>query len=97
MPVAFAPRAGFTAESVGTVAVGDNTLNVTDALNEAGGVLVVPDDDTLLTLVLDEHPALKRTTLKAAEDAQAPSGKKAARSEAAQEAAETRKANDKGD
>jgi hypothetical protein len=60
MSIAFAPRAGYSAESVGTVAVGDGTLNVTEALNEHGGVLVVPDSDTLLALVLDEHPALKR-------------------------------------
>lgn len=65
MPVAYAPRAGYTAASVGAfIAVGDQTLDVKAAFKKGGGQIVVPDHDTLLQLVLDEHPALKRVSAK---------------------------------
>lgn len=94
MPVAFTTRAGLDSSSVGSIAVGDESYELHEKLDEGGGYVVVPDDNNLLLVVLDEHPALKRTTLKAAGEAQEEIAQKQARSEAAQRAAETRKANE---
>lgn len=69
MAVAYAPRAGFTADSAGRfIAVGDSTLDVRAALKKGGGQIVVPDHDTLAQAVLDEHPALKRVSAKDTDD-----------------------------
>lgn len=70
MPVAYTTRAGLDSSSVGSIAVGDESYELHEALDEGGGYVVVPDDNTLLQVILDEHPAMKRSTLKAAEDAQ---------------------------
>jgi hypothetical protein len=94
MAVAYTTRAGLDSSNVGSIAVGDESFELHEALDEGNGVVVVEDDNTLLQVILDEHPAMKRTTLKAAEEAHDEASKKAARSEAAQKAAETRKANE---
>lgn len=77
MPVAYTTRAGLDSSSVGSIAVGDESYELHEHLDEGGGVIVVPDDNTLLQVILDEHPAMKRTTLKAAEEAQTKAAKKA--------------------
>lgn len=81
MPVAFTTRSGFDHTSVGSIAVGNESYELHEALQEGQGFVVVPDDNTLLQVVLDEHPALKRSTLKAAEEAQQPKGRKTARTD----------------
>ena len=94
MPVAFTTRSGLDSSSVGSIAYGNESYELHEALDEGGGYVVVADDDTLLQVILDEHPALKRTTLKAADEARESIERKEARSEAAQKAAETRRANE---
>jgi tRNA(Leu) C34 or U34 (ribose-2'-O)-methylase TrmL len=94
MPVAYTTRAGLDSSNVGSIARGNESYELHEALEEGGGYVVVADDDTLLQVVLDEHPAMKRTTLKAAEEALQDAEQKAARSASAQKAAETRKANE---
>jgi hypothetical protein len=91
MPVAFTTRSGLDSSNVGSIAVGDESYELHEALDEGGGYVVVPDDNTLLQVILDEHPAMKRTTLKAAEEATAEADKKTARSE---RTVETRKTNE---
>jgi len=63
MPVAYAPRAGVAAEELGTVAVGDRTLNLAEALQEGDGVIVVPDDDLETQVRLNEIDALKNVAV----------------------------------
>jgi hypothetical protein len=79
MPVAFTTRAGLDSSSVGSIAVGDESYELHEVLDEGGGYIVVPDDNTLLQVILDEHPAMKRSTLKAAEEAAEKQQRKAAR------------------
>jgi len=85
MPVAYTTRAGFDSSNVGSIAVADESYELHEALDEGGGFVVVADDNMNLQVALDEHPAMKRTTLKAAEEAQAPKGRKAAKSDAKDE------------
>jgi hypothetical protein len=94
MPVAYTTRAGLDSSSVGSIAYGNESYELHEALDAGGGFVVVADDDTLLQVILDEHPAMKRTTLKAADEAREEIDKKATRSEATQKAAETRKTNE---
>jgi len=79
MPTAFTTRAGLDHRNVGSIAVGDESYELHEALKEGGGYIVVPDDNTLLLTVLDENQALERTTLKAAEEAQEKASRKAAK------------------
>ena len=60
MSIAYAPRGGYTADNFGTIAVGDETLDLHAALQEGDGVFVVDDDNTLLQVVLNEMPALEQ-------------------------------------
>lgn len=94
MPVAYTTRAGLDSSNVGSVAAGDESFELHEELDKGNGFVIVDDDNTMLQVVLDAHDALKRTTLKAAEDAAEEAEQKATRSEAATRAAETRKANE---
>lgn len=63
MPVAFGPAVGFTAQNCGVIALGDASLNVREALEQGGNVIVVPDHDLLTIARLEDYPALQRVQL----------------------------------
>jgi hypothetical protein len=46
--IAFAPAAGYSAESCGVIALGDGSLDVRAELDKNDGVIVVPEHDTAL-------------------------------------------------
>jgi hypothetical protein len=66
--IAFAPAAGYSAESCGVIALGDGSIDVRAKLEEGDGVLVVPESDTALVARLDDYPALKRVSVKKASE-----------------------------
>jgi len=79
MPVAFTTRAGLDHRNVGPISMAGDTFELHTALKEGGGFVVVPDEDTLLISILNEHEALKHSTLKAAEEAAEKASRKAAK------------------
>jgi hypothetical protein len=44
----------------GVLAVGDDSLDIRQALQDGNGVIVVPDTDTIRVTVLDAYPPLQR-------------------------------------
>jgi hypothetical protein len=66
--IAYAPAAGYTAESCGVIALGDSSLDVRAALEQGDGVIVVPDHDTATIARLDDYPALKRVSARSVPD-----------------------------
>jgi hypothetical protein len=66
--IAFAPAAGYSAESCGVIAVGDGSLDVRSELDKNDGVIVVPEHDTALVARLDDYVALKRVSVRKAPD-----------------------------
>jgi hypothetical protein len=64
--IAYAPAAGYTAESCGVISLGDSSLDVRAALEQGDGVIVVPETDTATIARLDDYPALKRVSAKKA-------------------------------
>lgn len=53
----------------GLLTVGeDRTFDVAEELEAGNGYITIDDQDHMLVTVLDDYPALKRTTVKAAEE-----------------------------
>lgn len=63
--IAYALRAEYLDSYLGgVVAVGTGSLDIKAALDEGDGQIVVPEDEHLTVCVLDDYPALERTTVK---------------------------------
>lgn len=61
MSIAYALRAEYHDTYVGGVlALGDTSLDVRQALQDGGGVILVEETDTMRTVTLDEYPPLQR-------------------------------------
>jgi glutathione S-transferase len=61
--IAFSPKGKLKADSFGTIAVGDSTVNLHDALKDGDGVIVVPESDAILRVILEEHPDFRRVSV----------------------------------
>ena len=62
----------------GSLAVGDETYDLAEALENGNGYVVVDEREVLLSQRLDEQMALERVDLKEAEKARKPAATKAA-------------------
>lgn len=82
MPVAFGVRKDYEDKWLpGVVAVNDASVDLSELLEAGEGQIVVPDDQTVLIQVLDEQLALKRVSVRTAEDSARNAAVKAAREE----------------